>query len=399
MIKMIPSVIVPITGKEIFSAIGFLNTKTRISEFENKFSEYIGCNHAISTYSGTSALYILLKAFGLKRGEEIIMPAYTCESVPRLVLDMGYMIKFVDIDKETYNVSIEDLQSKITRKTKAIISIHMFGNPCEMNEIIEIAGDYNAAVIEDAAQSIGAEYHGKKIGTLGDAGFFSLGEGKPLTTINGGMIVTKNEEHAKLSREISETFNKTNTKKKVAIISKLFAYYMLNNPYFYGLIHKVIQFRRSRRRGNLLECTNLNNYKYKYTDMQASIGMIQLSNLGKYNEARIKNAEFLVKYLKEFEGIHVPRAGEHGKPIFLRLPIWFEDITEKQRENLIEKLRKSGIDAPIAYPNSLPKFFFNLNGYPNTEEVVKKTITLPTHPLVKKSDLTKIIEVIGEEWK
>ena len=180
---MIPSVIVPITHEEILNALkGLLhNNNSKIKEFEEEFSSYIGCDHSIATYRGITALYALLKSYGLKRGDEVIMPAYTCETVARLLIDMGLKINFVDVDKETYNISIEDLQSKASRKTRAIIAIHMFGNPCEMKEIMEIAEDCDAVVIEDAAQSIGAEYRGKKIGSIGDAGFFSLGEGKPLT--------------------------------------------------------------------------------------------------------------------------------------------------------------------------------------------------------------------------
>jgi dTDP-4-amino-4,6-dideoxygalactose transaminase len=392
---MIPSVIVPVTSKEILNAVNFLNTNNKIAEFEIKFSEYIGCEHAIATYSGTAALYVLLKAYGLKKDDEVIVPAYTCESVPRLIIDMGYTINFVDVDKETYNISIEDLKSKISINTKAILAIHMFGNPCEMKEVMEIAADYNAVVIEDAAQSMGAEYDGKKIGTIGDAGFFSLGEGKPLTTINGGFIVTNDERIAEESRRIIEEFDEFGIRKKFAVVTKLLTYYMLKNPRSYDLIYKMIENRRLTRRDKLKVSTGLNHLKFKYTDMQASVGMVQLASLERFNEARERNTAFLMKHLKAMKGIHLPKIVRHGKPIFLRLPIWVEDITERQRADLIDKLRKSGIDAPVAYPNSLPQFFLRVNGFPNVEEMVKKTITLPTHPLVKENDLKKIVGVIG----
>jgi perosamine synthetase len=382
---------VPITHKEILSAVSLLNSGSEIAKFESMFSEYIGCEHAIVTHSGTAALYILLKTYGLKKGDEVIVPAYTCETVARLIIDMGYSIKFVDVDKETYNISIEALQSKINRNTKAILVVHMFGNPCEMKEIMEIAEDYNAVVIEDVAQSIGAEYDGKKIGTMGNAGFFSLGEGKPLTTINGGFIVTNDKGIANKSKKIIKNFDEFGVRKKFAVIMKLLAYYMLKNPHSYALIYKMIQYRRLERRDKLKVCTGLNHLKIKYTDMQASIGMVQLSNLERFNEARMRNASFLMKHLKGVDGIHLPKIARHSKPIFLRLPVWMGDITKKQREILINKLQKSGIDAPVAYPNSLPQFFLNSSGYPNTEELVKKTITLPTHPIVREKDLERIL--------
>jgi perosamine synthetase len=392
---MIPSVIVPVSSKEILNAVNFLNSNNKIAEFEIKFSEYIGCEHAIATYSGTAALYVLLKAYGLKKGDEVIAPAYTCESVPRLIIDMDHTINFVDVDKGTYNISMEDLKSKISKNTKAVLAIHMFGNPCEMKEVMEIAADYNAVVIEDAAQSIGAEYDGKKIGTIGDAGFFSLGEGKPLTTINGGFIVTNDERIAEESRRIIDDFDGFGIRKKFAVVTKLLTYYMLKNPHSYDLIYKMIESRRLERRDKLKVSSGLNHLKFKYTDMQASVGMVQLASLERFNEARKRNAAFLMKPLKEMNGIHLPQIVRHGKPIFLRLPIWVEDITERQRADLIVKLRKSGIDASVAYPNSLPQFFLRVQGFPNVEEMVKKTITLPTHPLVKENDLKKIVGVIG----
>ena len=388
---MIPSVIVPITYREILNAINFLNKENKILEFEQMLSEYIGCEHVITTHSGTAALYVLLKAYGLKNDDEVIVPAYTCESVARLIIDIGYSIKFVDVDKETYNISVDDLHSKISKNTKAILAIHMFGNPCEMKDVMDIADDYNAVVIEDAAQSIGAEYQRKKVGTIGDSGFFSLGEGKPLTTINGGLIATNDKEIANKSIEIMRDFNMTGTYKKFAVFMKLMMYYMIKNPYVYYLIYNMILSRRTARRDQLKTCSNLDHFKFKYTDMQAAIGMIQFSNLEDFNAARIRNAEFLMNHLKGVDEIHLPRIAKHSKPIFLRLPIRMEDIDERQREDLIYRLQKSGIDAPVAYPNSLPQFFLSLSGYSNTEELVRKTITLPTHPCVREDDLEKIV--------
>jgi len=393
---MIPSVIVPITHKEILNAIktDLLNNKNQILEFEQKFSEYIECEHVIATSSGTAALYVLLKAYELKKGDKVIMPAYTCEGVARLILDMGYDIKFVDVDKETYNISIDDLCNQISKDTKAILAIHMFGNPCEIKDIMEIAEDYNTVILEDAAQAMGAEYHGKKIGTIGDSGFFSMGVGKPITTMTGGVIVTNDKEIANRSINIISNFSEVK-RHNIKFLVKLMAYTAFNKPYFYNLAYKLMLSRRVEKRKKFRTCMDLCNFEFKYTNMQAVIGILQLSNLDRFNEVRTRNAKFLINHLKNIDGIHLPKITKHSKPIFLRLPIWIENITSKQRDDLIYKLQKSGIDAPVAYPNSLPQFFLSSSGYPNTEELVKKTITLPTHPLVKESDLKKIVNVIG----
>jgi perosamine synthetase len=393
---MIPSVIVPITHKEIVNAIktDLLNTKNRVLEFEQKFAEYIGCENAIATSSGTAALYILLKAYELKKGDEVIMPAYTCESVARLIIDMKYNIKFVDVEKGNYNLSVDDLCNKISRNTKAILAIHMFGNPCKIKETIEMANDYNAVVIEDAAQAMGAEYHNKKVGTIGNSGFFSLGVGKPITTMGGGLIVTNDAEIANRSIEIISNFREVG-KPGITFFVNLMAYFSFKSPHFYSLAYKKMLSRRVAKRERFKVCFDLDNYKYKYTDVKASIGIIQLPKLDRFNDARIRNAKFLIEHLKDIEGIHFPNISKYSKPMFLRLPIWIGDTTVSQRNDLIYKLQKSGIDASVAYPNSLPQFFLSASGYPNVEEIVKKTITLPTHPLVKEKDLKKIVKVVG----
>jgi dTDP-4-amino-4,6-dideoxygalactose transaminase len=154
----------------------------------------------------------------------------------------------------------------------------------------------------------------------------------------------------------------------------------------------MIESRRNNRRDKLKLANNL-KFKFRYTDLQASIGLIQLSNLEKFNNVRIKNAKFLMDHLS-IEGVHIPKISKQSKPIFLRFPLWFENITKEKRDNLIRELRESGIDAPVAYPNSLPKFFLSLDGFPNTEEVIIKTITLPVHPYVKENDLEKAVSII-----
>ncbi len=393
---MIPSVISPITHHEILSAIGtIINRENRISAFEREFSEYVGSKNVLLTYSGRTALYLLLKAYGLKRGDEVIMPAYSCESVARLIIDMGYKLKFADVEKDTYNISVNDLNEKISHDTKAVIAIHMFGNPCEIDDIIEISYDRRAIVIEDAAQSIGAEYKGRKVGSQGDSGFFSLGEGKPIVTMNGGIIATNNNKILNRCIKIMEKFDVPKFY-EFRGLTKLIIYYLISNPHFYNLVFRMIKSRRVERRNESRKCINLNNFEFKYTSMQAAVGMIQFSKLNLFNEYRVNNAEFLMKHLKDIAGVNFPKVASYSKPKFLRLPVFLENITEKQRRNLIYKLQTSGIDAPIAYPNSLAHFFFGLSGYPNTEELVKKTITLPTHPLVKKDDCKNIINILSE---
>ena len=394
---MIPSVIVPVTRHEILSAVASItiDNGNKIPDFEREFSEYIGCKDVLLTYSGRTALYLLLKSYGLKKGDEVIMPSYTCETVARLILDMGYNLGFADVDRSTYNMSVDDLSERIRDNTKAVIAIHMFGNPCDMDSIMEVAGDYNAVVIEDSAQAIGAEYNRKKTGTICDSGFFSFGTAKPMTTINGGIIVSKDKEIMKRAKMIADGFGSSNHK-RLKILAKLTAYSFIKNPILYAPIYKFILNRRIMRRCALeKESINLNEFEVTYTDMQAAIGMVQLSKLDGMNNDRIANADHLVKRLNGMEIIHLPEVLDNAKPIFLRLPIQIVGASVKMRDDLIKRMRKSGIDAPVAYPNVLPRFF-NLSAeeYPNTEELVETTITLPVHPLVKDVDIERMVSII-----
>ncbi|NIA11167.1 MAG: aminotransferase class V-fold PLP-dependent enzyme [Nitrospiraceae bacterium] len=394
---MIPSVIVPVTRHEILSAVASItiDNGSKISAFEHEFSEYIGCKDALLTYSGRTALYLLLKSYGLKKGDEVIMPSYTCETVARLILDMGYNLGFADVDKSTYNMSVDDLSERISDNTKAVIAIHMFGNPCDVDGIMEVAGDYNAVVIEDSAQAIGAEYNHKKTGTICDSGFFSFGTAKPMTTMNGGIIVSKDKEIMKRVKTIAEGFGSSNHQ-RLKILAKLTAYSFIKNPILYAPIYKFILNRRITRRCALeKESMDLEDFEYAYTDMQAAVGTVQLSKLDMMNNDRIANADHLMKRLNGTETIHLPEILDTAKPIFLRLPIRIDGASVEMRDELIQRMQKSGIDTPVAYPNVLPRFFNLSTGeYPNTEELVEKTITLPVHPLVKGVDIERMFSII-----
>lgn len=396
---MIPSIIVPVKHREIMSALKTLRVDNRnlILAFEKKISEYIDCENVLLTSSGRTALYLLLRAYGLRKGDEVILPAYGCESVTRLVIDMGYRVRFVDVDRNTYNMSIEDLNGVISYNTKAVLAIHMFGIPCDMDGIKEVAGDYHAVVIEDSAQTIGAEYHGKKAGTVGDCGFFSFGTAKSMTTMDGGVAVSKDKEIMKIARKMAENFKPNNTQ-KIKILMKLMAYSFINHPVFYAPVYNFIINRRIKRRCSLeKEVTNLHDFEHAYTDMQAAVGMLQLSKLNLMNSLRVKNTNFLIKHLGDLKNIHMPEIPDNVKPVFLRFPVWIEGMDLKMRDELIHIMRLSGIDTPVAYPNVLPRFF-NLNtekNYPNAEELVKKTITLPVHPLIKMKHLNTIVDVLA----
>lgn len=383
---MIPPVIVPVTFKEIATAIKYsaIGGKDIIANFEKEISAYNNCEHSIVTYSGRTALYVLLKAYGVKKGDEVIMPAYMCETVSQMLLDMGLKLNFVDVDPDTYNIDIDDLNNRISENTKAILAVHMFGNPCDMQAIMDIAQEKDAIVIEDAAQAMGAEYKGKKVGTIAESGFFSFGRGKPITAMGGGAIVTNNNNIAKKSQEIVNEFKQESS--KLLTFFRLLGYSSIRSQTVYNMVYKKV--RSETFRPNI----NLENLKCRFSTLQASIGLSQLYMLEDFNNIRKKNAELLIKELINIDEIMLPKTLNHSRPIFLRFPIKLKN--SNLRNKIVLLLEKHGIETSVVYPTPLPCLFKNTQQYPGSEEVIKKVIALPTHPLMKRNNLETMINII-----
>lgn len=383
---MIPPVIVPVTFKEIISAVkdGVI-ANNKIKEFEHEISRYNNCNNAILTYSGRTALYALLKAYGLKKDDEIIMPAYMCGTVSQMLLDMGFKLNFVDVNPNTYNIDIDELNERISKNTKVILAVHMFGIPCDMHPIMNLAEDNNAVVIEDAAQAMGAEYQGQKVGTIAESGFFSFGRGKPITAMGGGAIVTNDGNIAEKCRTIVDEFKVFPS--NILTFIKLFGYSSLRNQAIYSSVNKSA--RSEKFRPNI----GLDSIKCGFTPLQASVGISQLHTLDEFNHKRQKNAEILTKKLGYLAGVTLPKILNNSNPIFLRFPISVNNANVRNR--MMDLLEKHGIETSVVYPIPLPCLckITQIN-YPKSEEITKKLITLPIHPLVNKKNLETMIYAI-----
>jgi perosamine synthetase len=185
---MIPRTAIPIGNEELFSILFpvMRNGNEEIADFEMDLASYLGALKVFAVNSGRTALFSALQALGLKKGENVIVPAYTCAIVFEVILRLGLKPNFVDVDPETYNFDPELIPKAITSGTRAIIPVHLFGAPCEMDQIMEIASKYGLFVVEDVAQALGAEYKGRKLGTFGDLAMFSFGPGKSVMSGEGG---------------------------------------------------------------------------------------------------------------------------------------------------------------------------------------------------------------------
>ena len=337
---------------------GMLAQGKKVEEFEKQFSKYIGVKHAIAVSNGTSALHTALLSAGIKPGDEVIVPSFTFIATANSVLFCGAKPIFADIGEDDFNIDTDDLQRKITSKTKAIIPVHLYGQPADMKAIMEIAEDKKLKVIEDACQAHGAEFNGKKVGSFG-IGTFSFYPTKNMTTGEGGMITTNSDG-------IDEK-------------SRLLRSHGMRIRYHHDIV----------------------GYNYRMSDINAAIGIWQLKKLDENNRKRIENAKLLTEGLKDLDGIITPKVIPHRKHVFHQYTIRVTDEFGMSREELMKRLKEKGIGSLIYYPIPIHKQKVYLNmGFnvelPVTESIVKEVLSIPVHPNVTKEQIEYMINVFHE---
>ena len=352
----------PQIGKEEIKAVtevlksGMIAQGPKVAELEEKFAKFIGVKYAIATSSGTTALHVALLSHGIGPGDEVITSSFTFIASANSILYTGARPVFVDIDERTFNINPENIEKKINKKTKAIMPIHLYGGASDMTKIMAIAKKHKLIVIEDACQSHGAEWHGKKVGSFG-IGTFSLYPTKNMTTGEGGMITTD-------SKEIYEKAN-------------LLRAHGSKVKYYHDIL----------------------GYNFRMTDINAALGVEQLKKLPKFNKIRQKNAAFLSKNLSNIPGLITPNVGENMTHVFHQYTIRITKEFGLSRDDVLKKLNEAGIGTAVFYPLPIneQKVYREL-GYKSDTPIAKKVsnevLSLPVHPGLKESDLRYIIKVI-----
>lgn len=361
--KIIPIVKPIIKEEEIFAVeevlrSGRIAQGPKVKEFEENFASYIGSEYAVATNSGTSALHIALLAAGIKESEGVVTSPFSFISTTNSILFCNAKPTFVDIDEKTFNINSDLILEKITSKTKAILPVHLHGQPCDMKPIMDICEDHNLMLIEDACQAHGAEYKGKKVGSFG-IGCFSFYPTKNMTTGEGGMITTND--------------------KKIAEKGRMLRDHGQRERYF----HETL------------------GYNYRMTDIAAAIGICQLRKLDQFNEKRIENAEFLAREIEKIKGLIPPYIKPNVKHVFHQYTIRITDDLGMSRDELKQKLIDKGIETAIYYPIPIHKQpLYKKLGYndhlPISEKVAKEVISLPVHPSLTNDDLDYINRALGE---
>jgi perosamine synthetase len=345
--------------KDVFES-GKLVQGKKIELFEKNFAEYLGVEHAIAVTNGTIALDVALKALKIGPGDEVITSAFSFIASGNCILFQRAKPVFADINPRTFNINPTDVAKKITTKTKAIIPIHMFGQPAEMDVLKEIAGDKGIALVEDSAQAHGAEYKGQKTGSIGDMACFSFYATKNMTTGEGGMIATNDRELARKAR------------------------LLINHGQSQKYHHETL------------------GYNYRMTEFCAAIGLVQLKKLDEFNKKRRENAKILTIGLCSLSGLTPPYVEKDVKHVFNQYVVRVEDTCSIARDELVKRLTEQGVGAAVHYPTSIYKQpLYRDLGYggatcPVSEEVCKRVLSLPVHPLVDRKDIEYVLDFLED---
>jgi perosamine synthetase len=359
---MIP-VCIPLLGeKELEYVVDCIKTNwisskgKYVEEFEDKFAKYCSCEYGITTTSGTTALHLALASLKIKKGDEVIIPTSTMIATAFAVIYCDATPVLVDAEPETWNMDVEKIEEKITDRTKAIMPVHIYGHPCDMDPIMKLAREYDLYVVEDAAEAHGAEYKGKKAGSIGDIGCFSFYANKIITTGEGGMVVTNDEEIAERAKSLRNLcFPK---EKRIYLHSEV-------------------------------------GYNYRMTNIQAAIGLAQFERIDKLAEMRRRNAHLYNEYLKDMEGIRLPVEKEWAKNVYWMYSILIEDEFGMSRDELMDSLMEQGIETRTFFVpmheqsvfQNMGLFKFKGESYPVAEELARKGMYLPSSSGLKEGEI------------
>jgi perosamine synthetase len=366
----------PVTGEEEWQAAreplmtGWLTAGPKVREFENLFAERHKVKHAMAVTSATTALHLAVVALGVKEGDEVIVPAFTWVSTANIVLYQGAKVVFVDIDPKTFNLDTNDLKRRITKKTKAIIPVHLFGLCADMDRIKEIAG--NIPLVEDGACAAGSGYKGTPAGGLGTIGCFSFHPRKSVTTGEGGMVTTNDDKIADVIRSL---------RNHGASISE--------------------EERHHGPKPYILPGFNLMGFNYRMTDLQGAVGVVQIKKLDKFIDERNQWAGFYKKELRDVKWLSTPEFSKdyhHGWQSFVTMVD--ETKSPLKRNEIMEKLQQAGISTrPGTHAVHMldfykDKFGLKADDFPGARDANNFSMAIPLHNRMTNEDYQYVVDTI-----
>ncbi|MBU3917174.1 aminotransferase class V-fold PLP-dependent enzyme [bacterium] len=391
--RTLPPTAAPIDFSDILAGLKHdASGVNHIKSLKEDIRLHFGVKHCFLVSSGRAALTMILlamKNLQNKTKNEVVLPAYTSFSVPSAVVRAGLKVSLCDIDPETMGIDIESLKKALSDKTLCIVICHLFGYPCNLEAILKVAREKKIFVIDDAAQSMGATFKGKPLGTFGDAGLFSLSRGKNITTVDGGIIITNSDD---IAEQISKIRLKhVNILDRLGIIFRAMTMSVLLRPIFYW-IPQGLPFLRL---GASIFSTKFD--LKEFTEFQAKIGQRMFKKLDKINDIRKKIAKKLIAALSGCDNIKFPKEIECAESVFLRLPLICDVKCECGQPSL-------GVVRSYPHPlNEIIKLRPHLVNYnksfPKAKLFSDQLWTLPTHKFVEQKDIENILSHFSKKFR
>ena len=346
----------------------YLSLGPKLEEFERKIAKYIGVKYAVGVNSGTSALHLIIRALGIKEGDEVITTPFSFIASANCILFEKAKPVFVDIQPHTFNINPELIEAKITAKTRAILAVDVFGYPADWDKLSKIAKKHKLFLIEDSAEALGSEYKNKKCGSFGDAAVFGFYPNKQITTGEGGAVVTNNKKIADLCRSMRNQ----------------------------GRDSKVNRWLVHRRLG----------YNYRLSELNCALGIAQLARIQEIIKRRNRVARMYSRKLKNIEEIDIPYIVPDVKIDWFVYAIRLKKgFREKEREQILKSLYKKGIECGIYFPSiHLQPFYRKIFGYkkgdfPITESVSERSIALPFYNNLREKEINYIVDNLTDILK
>ncbi|PUA33552.1 MAG: hypothetical protein B7O98_03810 [Zestosphaera tikiterensis] len=355
-----------ITDEDVLEVVkvlksGRLAAGNYVKTFEEEFARYLKVKHVLTVSNGTIALFLALKALGVKGGDEVIVPDFTFFATASTVVLAGAKPVFADVDLDTYTIDVHDLEKRITERTKAIVVVHLYGHPAYMDPIMKIAEERGIYVVEDCAQSHGAEYKGVKTGSIGHVSAFSFYATKNMTMGEGGAIATNDDfikEYVDLQR---------------------------NHGQVEKYLHKDI------------------GWNFRITELQGALGLTQLKKLDLMNERRRAIAKIYDQELSNLPQIRTPTVKPYAKHVYHQYTIWVNNAVF--RNKLASFLRSKGVQTSIHYPTplhrqpALKNFTSAGNAYVNSDKASEHVLSLPMHPGLRDEEVYTVVKYVREFFK
>jgi perosamine synthetase len=351
-------------------------------QFEKDFAAYCGSKYARATSNGTASLFLSMVALGVGQGDRVLTTPVTWIATAAAAATLGAEIDFVDIDPDTYNMDPKKLEKKLTPNVKAVVPVHLYGQCCEMDQIMELSLDRDFAVVEDACHTVGGEYKGKKAGSIGATGCFSFHEQKNMSTLGeGGMVVTDDPE-----------------------IFERIALYRSHCTRVYGASTKYCSLDETKfPKGKRFWWQDFDDvgYNFRMTDIQAAVGTIQLKKLDELNQRRIDNAAYITAGLSDVPGLKLPTVPPECKHVFHLYPVMIDPVVfgMNKEDFVYAMLNERGVKVgthyiPLHWTTAFAKRGFHKGQFPVADSLGERIVTLPINPRQNREALDYLIESV-----